>query len=573
MDKNMIHIDELVRQRLMGEEEERAGAWLRMKDLLDKNMPTGKRRGAIFGWRKIFGTAALIASIGAVSYGGYELSHRFRGAGDDAQVSSPGHKMSGIATVANNGDVASTTTTEASEANTEATATENTTIAGKVSASANNNAVANRTPVGKPGADQNKVTQNTSANNQHTNNHNSANTGNPNTAAVVVNKTRSEANNGGNTSANTNRESNNPGNSNNSAQATNRQNNNAAVAGSNSNISGIVSQPVPVKTKVEMVPMITQVHRLSVNPFTGKVTATVETGNGMAAIATKVPSEKKEPEIIAANNIVASSSFIGPTQDVYAAASDAKLSTAAAKNNKRKEANSGAFWYNARQAIKSATQHIGSMPVYTGFVGGINSTFGNYSFLGIHAGFFSEFKFSEKFDARIEGRYMHRFNGSGNSYQDNYTSYSQDPDGYYTRFANSQEFKYSTVSSLSFPVMLQYHMKNNWIFFGGANLSYLFSINPEYINRQEVVETGLSSAPGTPTPLAVSDFNSRFGVGYLFGAGYQVNPQMRIDLRINQTVWDNAKGANAQRISNDILKAPGAQVNFSYNFGAKKKNQ
>ncbi|MBS1688897.1 MAG: hypothetical protein JSS96_09250, partial [Bacteroidetes bacterium] len=39
MDKNMINIDDLFKQRFNREEEERPGAWLRMRDLLDDKMP------------------------------------------------------------------------------------------------------------------------------------------------------------------------------------------------------------------------------------------------------------------------------------------------------------------------------------------------------------------------------------------------------------------------------------------------------------------------------------------------------------------------------------------------------
>ena len=50
MDPNKIHIDELVRQRLQGgEEEPRPGAWITMRELLDKQMPTGRPLGGL-GW-------------------------------------------------------------------------------------------------------------------------------------------------------------------------------------------------------------------------------------------------------------------------------------------------------------------------------------------------------------------------------------------------------------------------------------------------------------------------------------------------------------------------------------------
>jgi hypothetical protein len=70
MDNNMIHIDDLVRQRLRGgEEPDRPGAWMNMRELLDKEMPVTSGTN----WRRIIGyfTAALLLTT--VSVGGYHL--------------------------------------------------------------------------------------------------------------------------------------------------------------------------------------------------------------------------------------------------------------------------------------------------------------------------------------------------------------------------------------------------------------------------------------------------------------------------------------------------------------------
>ena len=60
MDKKMISVDDLVRQRLSGgEERERAGAWLQMRELLDKEMPQSP--GGMLYWRRALSAAALAA--------------------------------------------------------------------------------------------------------------------------------------------------------------------------------------------------------------------------------------------------------------------------------------------------------------------------------------------------------------------------------------------------------------------------------------------------------------------------------------------------------------------------------
>lgn len=78
MDKNFIRIDDLVRQHLEGaEEQERAGAWLKMRDLLDEEMPRKKRVGIIY-WKRIFGLVAATSLIGTMAVGSYELSSVYR---------------------------------------------------------------------------------------------------------------------------------------------------------------------------------------------------------------------------------------------------------------------------------------------------------------------------------------------------------------------------------------------------------------------------------------------------------------------------------------------------------------
>jgi len=74
MDKNFVNIDDLVRQRLGGgEEQERSGAWMNMRDLLDKEMPQEDRAG-FFYWRRMMSAVAVLLLIASISMGGYELS-------------------------------------------------------------------------------------------------------------------------------------------------------------------------------------------------------------------------------------------------------------------------------------------------------------------------------------------------------------------------------------------------------------------------------------------------------------------------------------------------------------------
>lgn len=91
MDKNLVNIDDLVRQRLGGgEEQERAGSWGRMSELLDKEMP---QRPVGMYWRRTLSAVGVILLITAISFGGYQLGYirdMVQGNGDSRDIAATG---------------------------------------------------------------------------------------------------------------------------------------------------------------------------------------------------------------------------------------------------------------------------------------------------------------------------------------------------------------------------------------------------------------------------------------------------------------------------------------------------
>ena len=166
MDKNFVNIDDLVRQRLEGgEERERAGAWLRMSELLEKEMPV---RPAGFMWRRMFSVIAVCAVIASLSLGGYEFS-AYR-------------KLNGAA-----GNNSGTEKTIASASVTPSTNTP---------AQITNNNEPSTAPAGNSGSDMNDP---------HTNNATPiANTQNTNSKTTTDNENKQETKVAGNVQANTN---------------------------------------------------------------------------------------------------------------------------------------------------------------------------------------------------------------------------------------------------------------------------------------------------------------------------------------------------------------------------------
>src|SRR4051812_18980776 len=122
MDKHMIHLDDLVRQRLGGgQEPERPGAWLSMRDLLDKEMPTAVASGS--NRRRIIGYFTGLLLLATASVGGYSLyvhsntGHSIAGGGGGSEeaersviaISMPsGADAAGKASAAKNNSITST---------------------------------------------------------------------------------------------------------------------------------------------------------------------------------------------------------------------------------------------------------------------------------------------------------------------------------------------------------------------------------------------------------------------------------------------------------------------------------
>jgi hypothetical protein len=83
MDNNMMHIDELFSQKLGGrEEKERAGAWLKMRELLDEKMPVNP---SAINWRRILGYTSALLLLASATAGSF---HYFRNTGSSLSMGS-----------------------------------------------------------------------------------------------------------------------------------------------------------------------------------------------------------------------------------------------------------------------------------------------------------------------------------------------------------------------------------------------------------------------------------------------------------------------------------------------------
>lgn len=238
---------------------------------------------------------------------------------------------------------------------------------------------------------------------------------------------------------------------------------------------------------------------------------------------------------------------------------------------------------NLPEAIANAKSDIRNAQFYWGFNGGFNYTYSSsINFKGIQFGPTGELVFNKHWSLFGAINYFNR-SGSKKTVNDNFSSEkttgvidsTHGANYYFTVMSDSTNryFNFSTVHSFEMPLAVRYAFKKLYLM-GGVNLAYYLSVNVEKVEKVYnnvnphvvVVNTTKPILLQTNPLLNSADFGSRFGVGYLLGVGYQINPSWQADLRMSTLFWDNAKGTGAQTLSNAFYRLPSVQISLGYQF-------
>ncbi len=221
---------------------------------------------------------------------------------------------------------------------------------------------------------------------------------------------------------------------------------------------------------------------------------------------------------------------------------------------------------------------------YTGISMGINASLNNahHNFGGFQGGLTNLKPINEYVSLLTELKFYYRNNG-GYTVNDIYyriLNYSEDSVSLahqriysYQKDSSIRTFNFKNFYSLELPIMLQLNYRS-FSLYGGANLAYGFKlpVSEKYKNYVVNVTDTLPASSRYEIPADKgsqylrSDFSSRFGLGYTVGASYSFSPQLYLDLRISQTVWDNMKTNAARDISNGFFKVPNIQFALGYRF-------
>ncbi|MFA6149774.1 MAG: hypothetical protein WC716_00550 [Chitinophagaceae bacterium] len=665
MNKDMINIDDFVREKLGGHtEKEDPAAWLRMKDLLDKEMPE-KAAPFIFRLGKPMAFLGAALLIGALCVGGYKINA--------LREKTSGTTATGTNTNSNNQN----TVNKIFNNNTTKAPVNTTLSTEKHQAENDTNPIASRN-----NTDQNAQTTNANANrsdlntnqigngNQVANSHRHLASG-----TTVANSTNHKSNKQSANRLNSGSVDNTDGsNENNAATGTNssrdhsrsiassnghkndksvrsnsvRQNTFASNTGSvnkktvgkdlnkNKSHTGISSDDNNSKNKVasdnadveintaskdtkkDSMSAITVITKQSTakgfpkrktmikdtvniskfelpsnttanqnaDPINTNITSTMQPSKKDIKLAAN--QSKKANKIsskqTAANqeNILASKQ--ASTKEQSQNMTSSKTETAKAKKGK----GSLSKWVeglNLPEAVASAKEDARNAQFYTGFAAGINYTpSGNgNNFQGVQFGPTGELVFNKHWSLFGAVKYFNRSGGKktindnfAKEVSNNVADSVKGANTYFTVLTDSTNryFNFSTVHSFEMPISVRYAI-NKFYLMTGINLAYSLPVNVELVEKEyksmnsRVVQTNTTSKPmlsESKSILTTADFGSRFGIGYLVGAGYQITPAWQTDLRMVNTFWDNAKGDGAKRLSKDFYRLPSIQITVGYQF-------
>ncbi len=221
---------------------------------------------------------------------------------------------------------------------------------------------------------------------------------------------------------------------------------------------------------------------------------------------------------------------------------------------------------------------------YMGMSAGINASLNNaqHNFGGFHAGITQLKPISDYASLLTEFKFFYRNNGGYTANDSYYSIINTSKDTLsvlhqniysYQKDSSVRTYNFKNFYSLELPIMMQFNYHSIAVY-GGVNLAYAFRLNTTEKFKKYVVDVHdtvpssiVYSFPADKgNEFVSSDFSSRFGLGYTFGASYSFSPQLYLDLRITQQVWDNMKTNSAREISNGFFKVPNVQFALAYRF-------
>lgn len=262
------------------------------------------------------------------------------------------------------------------------------------------------------------------------------------------------------------------------------------------------------------------------------------------------------------------------------------LKSAAQPNNKK--SSTEVYANSVFNKLKESANKIAAKRIqfYPGISLGVNAAFFNtpHNYGGFHIGLNNLIPVSNYFSILTELKLFYR-NNSGYSVNDKKTfiyNYSADQNTLsasqqtihnYQIDSTTKKYNFKTFQTIELPILIQAHI-GKFSPYIGAQLSYMFALKTQEItkNYAPIYNDTLANAVTFNQPNTYnymynkSDFKSRFGYGYTIGTSYSFNPNLYVDLRLSNTLADNARTNPSREISNGVFKIPFVQFSIAYRF-------
>jgi hypothetical protein len=229
----------------------------------------------------------------------------------------------------------------------------------------------------------------------------------------------------------------------------------------------------------------------------------------------------------------------------------------------------------------------GMIETYPGITAGVNSSLINSknNFGGFQIGLTDLIPINDYFSILTELKGFWR-NNSGYTINDmqtkvfekntDITSLASQNEVIYTyqTETSTRKHNFKSFASLELPIMLQRNFKNFGVY-GGVNLAYNFRLNTTSQSastpaKRDTIILSKFETFNFPSDNSYEyvrdDFKSRLGMGYAFGCSYSFNPQIYVDLRVTQSLWNTGNSASSKLISKGVFQEPSFQFSLAYRF-------
>jgi len=224
----------------------------------------------------------------------------------------------------------------------------------------------------------------------------------------------------------------------------------------------------------------------------------------------------------------------------------------------------------------------GTHKFYAGLLVGGNVSMGNPNAYGMQVGAIVNYTLAERWTLSAEFKFINKYFPQF-SYLDEEKDYQlnkeQTNNGWLftgTGSTVSNNYVIKSTNNFNLPIYLGYYLTDRLSVFGGVNFDYGMPIKFTKENSFKTVDINeLSSGSENPYHNSAfkvnehQDFKTRFGIGYLAGMNYELSRRFSLDGRVTQSLWNNGSKNIAPLYH--LSTNPSFELSLGIYFGRREK--